>query len=57
MEPWRVGMMYGLIPHLPAANKIFGNAGTSFKPVAADVRRLHIFDARYLICAMDMDSG
>jgi len=24
MEPWRVGMLHELIPHLPAANKIFG---------------------------------
>jgi hypothetical protein len=50
-------MSHELITHLLAANKVFGKAGTSFKPVATDVRRLHIFDARYLICAMDMDYG
>jgi len=27
MEPRRVGMLHGLITHLLAANKIFGDAG------------------------------
>ena len=46
MEPWRVGMLYGLIPHLLAANKIFGEAGTSCKPVAADACRVAALGAK-----------